>query len=314
MKLFVFICNQHPKTKSNKAMKTLLLFWYEPLREWIIEVRVKIGKTIIRYWFRTALLSVLGYGMYAKTFSVNVQLDSNGNSTISTATVTNILLTQPTSLSASTPLVEKPMNVSLIDPSTSTSTKAATTITDLSTKEKSLANDDLANHFSNVSFPNEDGHFEPVERSAAKRKKQLAYVKQFARVAQMERDQFGIPASITLGQGLLESDAGGSPLSTTAKNHFGIKCFSRSCRRGHCKNFTDDSHKDFFRVYASDWESFRAHSQLLQAGRYRRLYKLGKKDYTGWALGLSKAGYATDKKYAQKLIHLIEDLDLHKYD
>jgi flagellum-specific peptidoglycan hydrolase FlgJ len=130
----------------------------------------------------------------------------------------------------------------------------------------------------------------------------------------LERDRFGIPASITLGQGLLESDAGGSPLSTTANNHFGIKCFSRSCRRGHCKNFTDDSHKDFFRVYASDWESFRAHSQLLQAGRYRRLYKLGKKDYTSWALGLSKAGYATDKKYAQKLIHLIEDLDLFQYD
>jgi flagellum-specific peptidoglycan hydrolase FlgJ len=289
-------------------MKTLLLFWHEPLGEWVVEVRDRIGKTIVRYWFRAALLSVLGYGMYAKTFSVNVQMDGMVNSSISTAGVSSVGLAQPTSL-AVTPVAEKPMNVSLIEPSTSTTTKTATQ-PDLPTK----ANDNLANHFSNVSFPDEDGHFEPLDRRAAKRKKQLAYVKQFVRVAQLERDRFGIPASITLGQGLLESDAGGSPLSTTANNHFGIKCFSRSCRRGHCKNFTDDSHKDFFRVYASDWESFRAHSQLLQAGRYRRLYKLGKKDYTSWALGLSKAGYATDKKYAQKLIHLIEDLDLHQYD
>jgi flagellum-specific peptidoglycan hydrolase FlgJ len=287
-------------------MKTLLLFWHEPLGEWVVEVRDRIGKTIVRYWFRAALLSVLGYGMYAKTFSVNVQMDGMVNSSISTAGVSSVGLAQPTSL-AVTPVAEKPMNVSLIEPSTTTKTA---TQPDLPTK----ANDNLANHFSNVSFPDEDGHFEPLDRRAAKRKKQLAYVKQFVRVAQLERDRFGIPASITLGQGLLESDAGGSPLSTTANNHFGIKCFSRSCRRGHCKNFTDDSHKDFFRVYASDWESFRAHSQLLQAGRYRRLYKLGKKDYTSWALGLSKAGYATDKKYAQKLIHLIEDLDLHQYD
>jgi flagellum-specific peptidoglycan hydrolase FlgJ len=289
-------------------MKTLLLFWHEPLGEWVVEVRDRIGKTIVRYWFRAALLGVLGYGMYAKTFSVNVQMDGMINAPISTAGVSTVGSAQPTSLAA-TSIAEKPMNVSLLEPSTSTTTKTATE-PDLPTK----ANDNLANHFSNVSFPDEDGHFEPLDRRAAKRKKQLAYVKQFVRVAQLERDRFGIPASITLGQGLLESDAGGSPLSTTANNHFGIKCFSRSCRRGHCKNFTDDSHKDFFRVYASDWESFRAHSQLLQAGRYRRLYKLGKKDYTGWALGLSKAGYATDKKYAQKLIHLIEDLDLHQYD
>lgn len=293
-------------------MKTLLLFWHEPLGEWVLEVRDRIGKTIVRYWFRAALLGVLGYGMYAKTFSVNVQMDGMVNSSISTAGVSTLGAAQPTSL-AVTPAAEKPMNVSLIEPPTSTTTKTVTP-TDLPTKETKPANDNLANHFSNVSFPDEDGHFEPLERRAAKRKKQLAYVKQFVRVAQSERDRFGVPASITLGQGLLESDAGGSPLSTTANNHFGIKCFSRSCRRGHCKNFTDDSHKDFFRVYASDWESFRAHSQLLQAGRYRRLYKLGKKDYTGWALGLSKAGYATDKKYAQKLIHLIEDLDLHQYD
>lgn len=289
-------------------MKTLLLFWHEPLGEWVLEVRDRIGKTIVRYWFRAALLGVLGYGMYAKTFSVNVQMDGMVNSSISTAGVSTVGLAQPTSLAVA-PIAEKPMNVSLIEPSTLTTTKTITQA-DLPTK----ANENLANHFSNVSFPDEGGHFEPLDRRTAKRKKQLAYVKQFVRVAQLERDRFGVPASITLGQGLLESDAGGSPLSTTANNHFGIKCFSRSCRRGHCKNFTDDSHKDFFRVYASDWESFRAHSQLLQAGRYRRLYKLGKKDYTGWALGLSKAGYATDKKYAQKLIHLIEDLDLHQYD
>jgi flagellum-specific peptidoglycan hydrolase FlgJ len=259
-------------------------------------------------------MGVLGYGMYAKTFSINLQMDGNLIQPTAAATSSFTGFAQSIALTPA-PANEKPMNVSLIEPSSQSIKKEKGHQPVLSSNEKGASkDDDFANHFSNVSFPDEDGHFEALSTREAKRQKQLAYVKQFVRVAQIERDRFGIPASITLGQGLLESDAGGSPLSNRAKNHFGIKCFSRTCRRGHCKNFTDDSHKDFFRVYASDWESFRAHSQLLQKGRYRRLFKLSKKDYTAWALGLSKAGYATDKKYAQKLIHLIEDLDLNQYD
>ena len=110
----------------------------------------------------------------------------------------------------------------------------------------------------------------------AKRKKQLAYVKRFSKVAQTEMEKYGIPASITLAQGLLESNNGQSRLATKNHNHFGIKCFSRSCKKGHCSNFSDDSHKDFFRKYNSAWESYRAHSVLLQKDRYKPLYKYKK--------------------------------------
>jgi flagellum-specific peptidoglycan hydrolase FlgJ len=128
-------------------------------------------------------------------------------------------------------------------------------------------------------------------------------------------EKYGIPASITLAQGLLESNVGESKLATRNKNHFGIKCFSRSCKKGHCSNFTDDSHKDFFRIYKSSWESYRSHSLLLKrSDRYRRLFQLNRKDYRGWAHGLTKAGYATDKRYGAKLINLIESLALHQYD
>jgi len=143
---------------------------------------------------------------------------------------------------------------------------------------------------------------------------QYIYVKRFAEVARSEMEQFGIPASITLAQGLLESSAGKSPLAKQANNHFGIKCFSKKCKKGHCKNFSDDHHKDFFRTYPSAWESFRAHSLFLQKNRYKHLLDLEKTDYRNWAVGLKKAGYATDPNYAKKLIRLIESLDLGKYD
>lgn len=142
---------------------------------------------------------------------------------------------------------------------------------------------------------------------------QRNYVERFAEVAQAEMQKYGIPASIKLGQALLETNAGASPLATRNNNHFGIKCFSKNCRKGHCSNFSDDSHKDFFRKYDSAWESFRSHSQLLQGERYAHLFKLGK-DYRAWARGLQEAGYATDKRYAEKLIGVIESLELQRYD
>lgn len=149
----------------------------------------------------------------------------------------------------------------------------------------------------------------------AKQNQQTAYVKRFAKVAQKEMSAFGIPASITLAQGLLETNAGESPLASQHNNHFGLKCFSRTCEKGHCTNFTDDSHKDFFRKFTSAWESYRAHSLLLaNSERYEALFKLSKSDYKAWANGLKKAGYATDKQYAKKLVRLIEGLQLYEYD
>lgn len=139
------------------------------------------------------------------------------------------------------------------------------------------------------------------------------YIKRYSKVAVAEMKQFGVPASISLAQGLIESRAGTSKLAVSNKNHFGMKCFSKNCRKGHCTNHKDDTHKDFFKKFSSDWESWRAHSQLLTSGRYAKLKKHGR-DYRAWAYGLKSAGYATDRTYAEKLIGIIERYDLHKYD
>ena len=148
----------------------------------------------------------------------------------------------------------------------------------------------------------------------AKFKRHQAYVDRFAEVAITEMNKYGIPASITLAQGLVETNAGASTLATKHNNHFGIKCFSKKCKKGHCINFTDNTHKDFFVRYESAWASYRAHSELLAGKqRYRSLHDLGM-DYKAWAHGLKAAGYATDPSYADKLIRMIEDLELYKYD
>lgn len=173
----------------------------------------------------------------------------------------------------------------------------------------------LANTYSNLTY--EDKRFSTSENNTArtkKRKKQLAYVAKYEKIATQEMEKFGIPASITLSQGLIESNCGDSRLATKNNNHFGMKCFSKKCRKGHCSNFTDDSHKDFFRTYKNAWESYRAHSNLLMGKRYKKLTKLGTSNYVEWAKGLKKAGYATDPHYADKLIAIIESLELYEYD
>jgi len=150
----------------------------------------------------------------------------------------------------------------------------------------------------------------PAPILTAKQQKQIDYVQRFSKVATTEMEKYGIPASIKLAQGLLESNAGNSTLAMKNNNHFGIKCFSKKCDKGHCSNFSDDSHKDFFRIFPTSWESYRAHSELLQNARYRNL----KGNYRDWAKGLVKAGYATDPKYGEKLINLIETLELYQFD
>lgn len=141
------------------------------------------------------------------------------------------------------------------------------------------------------------------------------YLKRFAPVAVAEMHKYGVPASVTLAQGLLESNAGMSKLARSSNNHFGVKCFSNRCAKGHCVNFTDDTHKDFFVKYPSAWGSFRAHSLFLKnTPRYAQLFDLERTDYRAWAKGLAKAGYATDKKYAEKLIVIIQNLELDRYD
>ena len=183
-------------------------------------------------------------------------------------------------------------------------------------KSKSLSkitkDSNPSNTYSNMTYS--FGSNESSKSKTSKRKKQEAYVNRFVEVAQKEMRKYGIPASITLAQGLIETNAGDSRLAKQNNNHFGMKCFSKKCGKGHCANFTDDSHKDFFRKYKSSWESYRAHSQLLMGRRYRHLKKLGNENYRDWARGLKKAGYATDKHYAEKLINIIDELKLYKFD
>jgi len=153
----------------------------------------------------------------------------------------------------------------------------------------------------------------PVSAEELLKQQSLDYINRFSKIAQGEMAKFGIPASISLAQGLIESRAGTSKLAVSNNNHFGMKCFAKNCAKGHCSNHTDDTHKDFFRKYNNAWESWRAHSQLLASGRYEKLKRHGR-DYRAWANGLQSAGYATDKKYASKLIGIIERYDLHCYD
>jgi len=173
----------------------------------------------------------------------------------------------------------------------------------------------LSNDYSNMTYDESVKNVSNLTPSGiAKIKKQQNYVVRFAEVARSEMRKYGIPASITLAQGLIESNAGESRLSKENNNHFGMKCFSKKCSKDHCSNFTDDSHKDFFRKYETAWESYRAHSIMLGGDRYKHLKKLKISDYKGWANGLKKAGYATDKNYAKKLIHIIEEMELYKFD
>lgn len=140
-----------------------------------------------------------------------------------------------------------------------------------------------------------------------------AYIRRFKEVAQTEMEKFGMPASVKMAQALIESQAGTSRLATKNNNHFGIKCFSKSCKKGHCSNFSDDHHKDFFRNYSSAWESWRSHSNLITNGKYKKLLSQGK-DYKAWARGLKELGYATDPHYDQRIIEYIDRYDLQVLD
>ena len=140
----------------------------------------------------------------------------------------------------------------------------------------------------------------------------LEYIAYFKQAAVKEMQLFDIPASITLAQGILESGSGKGRLARLANNHFGIKCHDWTGARVY---HDDDKDQECFRKYKDPSQSFRDHSEFLAyRKRYAGLFKLRKDDYKGWARGLRKAGYATDPKYPQKLIALIERYELYKFD
>ncbi|WP_452225291.1 glucosaminidase domain-containing protein [Lacinutrix chionoecetis] len=139
------------------------------------------------------------------------------------------------------------------------------------------------------------------------------YIAIYSDIAQDEMRNYGIPASITLAQGILESGAGKGRLSVEANNHFGIKCHKEWS--GAKIYHDDDASQECFRKYKNSKYSFRDHSLFLkERKRYAGLFELGKGDYEAWAKGLRAAGYATDRKYPQKLISLIERYQLYRFD
>lgn len=138
------------------------------------------------------------------------------------------------------------------------------------------------------------------------------YIAQYVDIAKAEMRKSNIPASITLAQGILESGSGKGRLAVKANNHFGIKCHGW---KGAKIYHDDDRSQECFRKYKAAQSSYEDHSDFLTGRkRYADLFKLRPDDYKGWAKGLRAAGYATDRKYPQKLISLIERYELHKYD
>ena len=139
------------------------------------------------------------------------------------------------------------------------------------------------------------------------------YVKKYAPAATKNMRFFKIPASITLAQGILESGYGEGTLAKKANNHFGIKCHKEW--KGKSITHDDDEKDECFRSYKNPLRSYRDHSLfLVDRDRYSSLFTLNRKDYKGWAVGPKAAGYATDPKYADKLISLIERFNLTRFD
>jgi flagellum-specific peptidoglycan hydrolase FlgJ len=137
----------------------------------------------------------------------------------------------------------------------------------------------------------------------------VSYVEKYKKIAVTESIRTGIPASIKLAQGILESGYGGSPLAKNSNNHFGIKCGSGWSGK------TVQYKGSCYRVFKNGTDAYKEHSYFLVKGsRYKDLFKLKRNDYKGWAKGLRKAGYATNPKYPSILIELIERYKLYNYD
>ncbi len=151
----------------------------------------------------------------------------------------------------------------------------------------------------------------PKSPEEIKEERSIEYIKKYSDIAKKEASSSGIPYSIIMAQALIESNAGISVIAQQNNNHFGQKCLSKTCPKGHCNNHFDDSHKDFFRIFKSVEESYHSHSVLLKSDRYKRLYDFPASDYESWAKGLQICGYATDKQYAKKLIGIIKKYNLN---
>jgi LysM repeat protein len=153
----------------------------------------------------------------------------------------------------------------------------------------------------------------PVVSTSGSEPNAQTYINDFKDLAISEMKRTGIPASITLAQGMIESDFGHSRLAREANNHFGIKCHDDWS--GPTIRHNDDRRNECFRKYSKPEDSYYDHSDFLRSvSRYSFLFEIEPTDYKAWARGLKKAGYATDPQYANMLIRKIEELNLYNFD
>lgn len=153
----------------------------------------------------------------------------------------------------------------------------------------------------------------PLTAKAQRNITREEYIATYAPIAMEHQKTYGIPASIKMAQGILESQYGNSELSRKSNNHFGIKC--KSNWKGDYVTYDDDEKGECFRKYNTVEESYKDHSEFLKAGaRYAFLFDLPSDDYKSWAHGLKTAGYATNPRYAYSLIECIENYDLYLLD
>lgn len=158
----------------------------------------------------------------------------------------------------------------------------------------------------------EDEVIESTSRTVVSNDVVANYIAKYKNIAMSNMEIYGIPASIILAQGILESGAGRGDLANRANNHFGIKCHDWT---GESVRHDDDASQECFRKYNDPAESFKDHALFLTGrGRYSSLFSLPKENYQAWAKGLRKAGYATDPRYPQKLISYIQRYDLWRFD
>ena len=183
---------------------------------------------------------------------------------------------------------------------------AAICLASCSAKKKTISNRQVRQNNNTIKKQNQDAIANYQSYTS------LSYIERFKGIAIQEMNQYGIPASITLAQGLFESGSGNSDLAKIANNHFGIKCTSDWKGKSYFKD--DDSANECFRVYDNPDDSYRDHSAFLKRKNYARLFELDKNDYEGWARGLKQCGYATNPKYPDLLINIIVRYHLDQYD
>jgi flagellum-specific peptidoglycan hydrolase FlgJ len=183
--------------------------------------------------------------------------------------------------------------------------------TEVSVTEKAEAENESSENESRENPKEETNSSKPVTSSKKASAVDL-YIASYADISMAEMRKYKIPASITLAQGILESGSGNGRLAKEANNHFGIKCHGWKGKRIY---HDDDRSKECFRKYRDPNDSYEDHSKFLTGrSRYAALFDLDEDDYKGWAKGLKKAGYATDRNYPKKLISLIERYQLYEFD